>query len=251
MTNTLHYAALGPEDGPTVVFLHAVGIDGTMWRPLLAHLPGLRAVLIDLPGHGGSRDVPWVSLDQTADQVMEVARAQPGPPHLAALSLGSYVGLHALARHPDAFESALLSGVHAGGMPNRLGMRMVSALVAPLVPRPAMARRTATMFGARTDELGPLVRAAGRTRPSAIRRATAQVIDFAAPQGLGRVRTRCLLMAGAGEHRTILAGLPMLTALLPHASSRIVPGGGHGWLGTHRDVFAHALLRHVSDEDFP
>ena len=243
----LHHSIEGPPDGETVLFLHAVGIDATMWHPFLPLLPGVRAVLIDLPGHGGSRDVPWVSLERTADLVAEVARAvAPGGAHVAALSLGSYVGLVALAAHPSAFRSALLSGMHAGGMPHRRAMRVLSAALAPIASWPFFARRTVAMFGARGDEVNDLVRAAGRTRAAAFRRAMNDVVRFGLPPGLTHVAARCLFMAGGRENTTILEALPVLSASVPHGRARIVEGGGHGWPGARRETFARALIENVA-----
>ena len=243
----LHHSIEGPPDGEPVVFLHAVGIDSTMWHPFPPLLPGLRIVLIDLPGHGGSRDVPWVSLERTADLVAEVARTvAPDGAHLAALSLGSYVGLSALAAHSSAFRSALLSGMHAGVMPNRLMMHVLSALMAPIAPRPFFARKTAAMFGAREGEIEALACAASRTRAAAFRRATNDVVRFGLPPGLQRVEARCLFMAGARENATILGALPVLSGSVPRAEARIVEGGGHGWPGAQRETFARALIENVT-----
>lgn len=48
----------GPEAGPPVVFLHALGTDLTIWDTLLTQLPAtLRILRFDLRGHGQS-DVP-------------------------------------------------------------------------------------------------------------------------------------------------------------------------------------------------
>jgi pimeloyl-ACP methyl ester carboxylesterase len=40
--------------GVAVVFLHPTPLDGEYWRPLVEDLPGVRAIVPDLRGHGGS-----------------------------------------------------------------------------------------------------------------------------------------------------------------------------------------------------
>ena len=48
----------GPESGPPVIFLHALGTDLTIWDTILPHLPStLRILRHDLRGHGQS-DTP-------------------------------------------------------------------------------------------------------------------------------------------------------------------------------------------------
>lgn len=40
--------------GQPVVFLHPTPLDGEYWQPLIAKLEGVRALVPDLRGHGGS-----------------------------------------------------------------------------------------------------------------------------------------------------------------------------------------------------
>jgi len=50
-------ARLAFEDigtGPPVVFLHPTPLDSDYWRPLIERMPGLRAIVPDLRGHGAS-----------------------------------------------------------------------------------------------------------------------------------------------------------------------------------------------------
>ena len=41
--------------GLPVVFLHPTPPDGEYWRPLIKELAGVRAIVPDLRGHGGSQ----------------------------------------------------------------------------------------------------------------------------------------------------------------------------------------------------
>ncbi|MGB3544184.1 alpha/beta fold hydrolase [Rubrivirga sp.] len=238
----LHYSSTGSPDGETVVFLHAVGIDSSMWTPFLPLLLGVRAVLIDLPGHGGSRDVPWVSLEEAARQVADVVRHVGAEgAHVVAISLGSYVGLTLLSQHPTLFRTAFLSGIHAGGMKRRWMMRLTSLILAPIATRPFFARKTAAMFGASSDEVDRFVVGAGKTRPAAFRSATNDVVDFRLPPDLDLIETRVVFVAGSKEHELILDSLPLLAQRLPNARYEHVEGGNHGWPGSAPDEFARRL----------
>lgn len=54
----LHYRDDGPRDAPALVLLHALGLDGGLFDPLLPLLPaGLRIIRPDMRGHGQT-DVP-------------------------------------------------------------------------------------------------------------------------------------------------------------------------------------------------
>lgn len=87
-------------DKPTVVLLHGVGLDHTMWEPAAELLAGRFTVVApDLPGHGARPPVrDGVTLADLADGV--VARIPAGS-HLVGFSLGALVAQHVALHRPD------------------------------------------------------------------------------------------------------------------------------------------------------
>lgn len=243
----LNFEVHGPDDGTPVVFLHAVGIDSWMWKKVLVHLGDVQAFLIDLPGHGHSGGSKWTSLEDTAAAVSDVVKERcPQGSHLAALSLGSYVGLWAMAQNPTLFSSAVLSGIHAGNMPRRWLMYAMSAMLAPFATRPYMARRTAAMFGVEPAETEDYVKSATRTKASAFRRATNDVVAFEMPASAAQIRTPVLFAAGRNEHPLILDALDRYERTLPFGSSVTIPDGGHGWPAKKPETFASLLRDNIA-----
>ncbi|MFI2753558.1 alpha/beta fold hydrolase [Cellulomonas sp. P22] len=95
----------GSADAVPVVLLHGFPVDARMWDTTVAELPGDRRVLaVDLPGLGGSATVPLgePTLDASADAVA-AALADRGITCavVVGLSMGGYVALALLERHPD------------------------------------------------------------------------------------------------------------------------------------------------------
>jgi len=92
---------------PTVVLLHGVGLDHTMWDPVVALWTGdVDVVTLDLPGHGVRPPAPaGVTLAELADGV--AADIPPGS-HLVGFSLGALVAQH-LALHRPALVATLTS----------------------------------------------------------------------------------------------------------------------------------------------
>jgi pimeloyl-ACP methyl ester carboxylesterase len=92
---------------PSLVLLHGVGLDHTMWAPVTARLQEHFEVLApDLPGHGGGPPVPdGVTL---ADLAEAVAGSVPPGSHLVGFSLGALVAQH-LARHRPDLVATLTS----------------------------------------------------------------------------------------------------------------------------------------------
>lgn len=111
----LHHVETG--EGPAVLLLHAFPMDSALWaaqrRPLAE--AGLRVITPDLPGFGGSpvSDQP-PSLDVMADAVADLMD------HLGlesavvgGLSMGGYVTMAMLRRHPNRLAGVILADTRA------------------------------------------------------------------------------------------------------------------------------------------
>ncbi|GAB6984085.1 alpha/beta fold hydrolase [Nocardioides pyridinolyticus] len=85
---------------PTLVLLHGVGLDHTMWGPVADLLSdAFEVVTPDLPGHGSRPPAPaGTTLADLADGVAEEVR--PGS-HLVGFSLGALVAQHLARYRPD------------------------------------------------------------------------------------------------------------------------------------------------------
>lgn len=110
---------------PAVVLIHGAGMDSSVWQNqtrFLAHR-GLRAVAVDLPGHGGSSGEPLTSIAEMADWIADFAAAAglaestDGPGlHLVGHSMGAMVALETARRHSNLVRSLTLMGA-ADAMP--------------------------------------------------------------------------------------------------------------------------------------
>ncbi|MCC2334530.1 alpha/beta fold hydrolase [Cellulomonas wangsupingiae] len=85
-----------------IVLLHAFPLDHRMWDDVARDLARTRDLLApDLPVASGE-PLPEPSLDVAADRVADAIRAAGGGPAVVAgLSMGGYVALALLERHPE------------------------------------------------------------------------------------------------------------------------------------------------------
>ncbi|MFM8794860.1 MAG: alpha/beta fold hydrolase [Acidimicrobiales bacterium] len=96
----------GPATGRQVTFLHGFTQTSDSWLPVLGCLPGVRATLIDAPGHGANADAAGNLWDTAA----AVADAMPTGA-LVGYSMGARMALHvALARPGQVRSLVLVSG---------------------------------------------------------------------------------------------------------------------------------------------
>ena len=57
----LNVAIAGRDDGPTVLMMHSIGCDLTLWDPQVAALSkDFRIVRFDARGHGGGDRIPGI-----------------------------------------------------------------------------------------------------------------------------------------------------------------------------------------------
>jgi 3-oxoadipate enol-lactonase len=105
----------GPEDGPPLVLLHALGLDLTLWDDLIPLLPGLRLLRIDLRGHGLS-DTPAPPYSM-GTLIRDVERAMDHHGITGAtvlgLSIGGLVAQGLAVKRPDLVRALILSNTAA------------------------------------------------------------------------------------------------------------------------------------------
>lgn len=112
INNTIiNYAQFGSEKGDPLVFLHGFPFDSSMWEPQIKSLPeNIRAITLDFRGHGQS-DVgnAHYSIEFFADDVIAlldflgISNAV-----ICGLSMGGYVALRLVERHPDRVNALVL-----------------------------------------------------------------------------------------------------------------------------------------------
>jgi pimeloyl-ACP methyl ester carboxylesterase len=134
-------AALAYRDygtGLPVVFLHPTPLDGDYWRPLIEKLPGVRAIVPDLRGHGGSElgrlpaggfalvpDAPVLTMERLASDMLALLDHLKLPSAVfAGCSIGGYVLLEIWRQAPErvrglAFICSKPQPDAAGNLPRR------------------------------------------------------------------------------------------------------------------------------------
>ena len=107
------------EQGTPVVFLHPTPLDHDYWRPLVAELTGIRAIVPDLRGHGVSElgsglpvggfslvpDAPVLTMAQLAEDVLALLdELELRSAIFAGCSIGGYVLLEIWRKAPQRVD---------------------------------------------------------------------------------------------------------------------------------------------------
>jgi len=110
----MHWCVDGPETGIPVVFANSLGTDLRLWDPVLARLPGIRAIRFDKRGHGLSDlSAPHLIQDLADDVAALIAHLDCGPVIFVGLSVGGMIGQALAASHPALVRALVLSNTAA------------------------------------------------------------------------------------------------------------------------------------------
>jgi 3-oxoadipate enol-lactonase len=112
----LAHDATGPRNGPTLVLLHGFPLDHTMWQEqaAAAAAEGWRVLLPDLRGHGRSPVASPATMEaHVADVADLLDRSGVTACVLGGFSLGGYVALEFIRRHPGRVRGLILADTRA------------------------------------------------------------------------------------------------------------------------------------------
>lgn len=241
----------GPRQGETVVLLHGNSIAGWMWEPQVERMPGRHVLTPDLPGLGSRAAQVWPGMPAAADDVASLIRerAVDGRAHVVGLSLGGFVALHLVHRHPELVRSCTITGVAAAGL-GRVERALIGAQL-PLLRRRWFWSAQALAFGIPPEDRRLFVDTAARTRPESNRRTFAEVAAGGMPSGPFAYDGPMLAVAGEREPGSVRAAFPLLRAALPQSRTWIAPRMHHPWSLEDPGLFTRMILTHADTGAWP
>jgi len=240
----LYVEESGKIGAPSIVFLHGVGTSSWMWWRQVSMLPDFHCLNVDLPGHGNSIHVKWISLADTAHQIAKLieSRATNGRAHIVGLSLGAYIGLLLIEQHAGLLESAILSGVTSSPIPNRFLLGPQLGLLSLFKRSRKSLEKQAKYLHLTSDEQVAFVENFMKMSMMTYRTIYREVVKFKVSSALGEVKVKSLICAGGKESKNILQSVIMLPEILPYAKGCIAPGLDHGWNLEAPELF-NAMVR--------
>ena len=245
-------------DGEPTLFLHGFSLCTAHWAPLLAQLPSLRSIAIDMPGHGGSDGVDFrgVDLRRWFKDMLNGCLDELGldSVNVVGHSQGAFIGLGLALDAPERVRSLVAIGTPAVALGARLdSLRLLARPgIGPLLlsmPKPASAYRgiLASTIGLQAVESAPedLIRAtylgtqrwAFGTTISTYLREMFKGVD-AKPQRyvltdeeLARIDRPVLIVWGRDDIGfQTPADARERAALIPNSRFEVVPAGHEPWL---------------------
>lgn len=237
MTQSLAYDDSGAGD--PVVLLHAFPVHAAMWQSQrLGLADGWRVITPDLPGFGRSPRLDGEpSLDAVADAVVATLDTlQLDRVVLGGLSLGGYVAMAVLRRHPERVSALVLADTKAGADPeaaraNRERIattvteeRSVRVVLTDVLPA-LVGKRTKRSRGEVLRAVTDMIREADPLSIAWMQRAMADRPDsFDTLRG---VEVPALVLVGAEDEISPVTDAEAMVEALPNASLVTLEASGH------------------------
>jgi pimeloyl-ACP methyl ester carboxylesterase len=265
---SLAFQAFGPNDAPTIVFLHGGGVGGWMWRPVIKFLPDYRCLAPDQPEHGGSRQIGPFSMELAANKVAELIRDQVpgGKACVVGMSEGAQIIVQLLATAPERVEKAIISSALLRSIPG-LGWVSSPALLAwsyrlsipPFINSDWWIRLNMKYAAGVPDEFYPdFKRDFQQLTESEFVNLLLANQRFRLPGGLEKAAVPTLVVAGQKEYGAMKQSVRDLAAALPCAWGGFLNLGKgssttkeHNWALTAPDLFAQTVRAWMEETPLP
>lgn len=250
---SLYVDETGNLEAPSIVFLHGIGASGWMWKHQISALSDFHCLAVDLPGHGKSNEIPWVSLNDTASQISDIIRSRSanGCAHVVGLSLGGYITLTLLEDFAQSIDRAVISGVTASPMPNRVFMRPHVWLTSVLWKQNWFVKSTARSYNLSPDMEANLIDNMRLMSMEAYKAIFREAAEFTVPASLSNADIPTLVVAGGNESKIIKDAVTDIPQMMPNGLGRLAPGLGHGWNVQNPDLFNAMVRAWITDSPLP
>ncbi|AGA25588.1 alpha/beta fold hydrolase [Singulisphaera acidiphila] len=226
--------------GPVVILLHGFPLNRSMWKAQMAKIGSLyRVIAPDLRGHGHTAAPDGVySIDAMADDVLDLLNALQlkEPVVIGGLSMGGYIALSLVARHPERVRALILMDTRAGADSTEAALgreemakqvettRSTASVVQAMLPK--LFSETTRNF--HSDRIVPVRHMMEKTPARAVAGALRGMAARPDRTGdLARIQVPTLVLVGADDTITPPAEARAMAQAIPGAQFEIIPNAGH------------------------
>jgi pimeloyl-ACP methyl ester carboxylesterase len=268
-SSRMFFEAFGPENAPTIVFLHGGGAAGWMWREQVRALQSAyHCLLPDLPEQGRTKTGAGAySTEGAADGIANLIRGQAHgqKAHVVGLSEGAQVTVALLSRNPQVVEHAVVSSAILRPLPGSglytpgLVAWSFRWFVAPFKNWNWWIRTNMKYAAGIPEEFYPeFKRSFQQQTEDGMVNMMISNLRFRLPAGLEKATAPTLVVVGSKEYGQMKESGRDLLKVLPNARGAMVNLGSegslaseHNWAMTDPELFTATLKAWIENKPLP
>ena len=254
---SLYIKETGENNDETIVFLHGDGIAGWMWDEQVSAFNDYHCIVPDLPGHGKSAEVKPVTVQDTADKIIDIIKnkAKNGKAHLVGLSMGAQIAVQILNTSPEVVNHVLISGALVrNSQPTESFLKLLDNLIALYLPDKNKIIRIMSYvrsYNIPKNLLDKFRESTYVIEPYSLDKILRETILFKMPDNLEHADVPVLVMAGEKDYRIINESALNLLNVLPNSKGAVALKVGHLWNIENPELFNKTIRAWITDKTLP
>jgi 3-oxoadipate enol-lactonase len=231
------YEAKGDASLPPIVFLHGIGGAARGWRSQLdAFSDRYHAIAWDMPGYGGSQQLPEVSIVTFADALKDfLVQVGATRPVLVGHSIGGMIVQQFIVTYPDLASAVVLAQTTSafGSSDGEWQKNFIEARLGPLDRGETMVSMAPKLVqGLIGDEADPagleLARDCMASVPPATYRSSMKaMIGFDLRKNMADIKLPTLLLSGSKDNNAPAKTMAKMAAFVKGSTYVELEGVGH------------------------
>ena len=267
-TPSLYFQSSGPDNAPTIVFIHGGGGEAWMWKPVIQQLADYHCLAADLPEHGQSRHIAPFSMELAAEKVADLIRTQAhnGKAIVVGLSEGAQVTVQLLATAPELVNKAIVSSALLRPMPGMGWASSASVVkwtyrmsIPPFLNNDGWIRLNMKYATGIPDAYySQFKKSFQETTESQFVNLMLSNQTYRLPKGLETAPAHTLVLAGKKEYAAMKQSVRDLVATLPNAQGGLINLGKkysmaneHNWALATPELFTQTVRAWLEEKNMP
>lgn len=236
--------------GPPLVFLHGGGMSGWMWDKQAQFFSDYHVIIPDLPGHGKSSGVPFISMNDAASKVLTAVMDAVGNErvNLVGFSIGAQLAVEIVSRWPEKVDSAVIASaaVRPRGFQKYL-LAPFLRLSSGLAGDRRFAEWRAGRLNVPTEYVDRYCDDSLKLSRENIFRMLEACSEYALPESFPASGVRMLVLAGTRESGFVRASARDMIRANRNCTGYLVRGAGHGLPLAEPDFFNEIIFSFLNN----
>ena len=253
----LYLKEKGTENTETIIFLHSGAMSSWMYDEQIKAFNDYHCIIPDLPEHGQSIDVKPFSIIDSAERITNIIqdRAHNGRAHLVGISLGAQIILQILSTTPNVVDHAVVSGTLMRTIPQtETILKLLDYAIkiyTPVKDTDFFIKANMHTYNIPKHLFENFKQSTQLVNHDALERILIENMLFKLPDGLEKVKTPVLVMAGEKDYKIIKESAYNLIKTFQISKGYMAPKLGHLWNLESPDLFNKILRSWINNIDLP